>query len=181
MTENSASLIAVIMTSNVNLVENHGVASSHISDHYLTYVSVKLKMPKPSVSYICTRSYKNYDSDHLLADLQEVPWYEIPLVDDVNEMSALFNERLLDVLEKHASVKIVKIKNGRCPFFNTEIRELMKHRDSILKVARCTRLHSDWEKYQELRNIVKSKLRKAEREYVRMELDRSQNIVQSRK
>ncbi len=42
VTGNSASLIDVIMTSNVNLVENHGVVSSHISDHYLTYVSVKL-------------------------------------------------------------------------------------------------------------------------------------------
>ncbi len=133
-------------------------------------------MPKPSVSYICTRSYKNYESNRLLADLQQVPWYEIPLVDDVNEMLALFNERFLDVLEKHAPVKTVKIKNRRCPFVNTEIRELMKHRDSILKVARCTKLHSDWEKYRELRNIVKSKLREAEREYVRMELERSHNI-----
>ncbi len=176
VTENSTSLIDVIMTSNVNLVENHGVVSSHISDHYLTYVLVKLKMPKPSVSYICTRSYKNYESDRLLADLQQVPWYEISLVDDVNEMLALFNERFLDVLEKHAPVKIVKIKNRRCPFVNTEIRKLMKHRDGILTVARCTRLHSEWEKYRELRNIVKSKLRKAEREYVRMELDRSKKI-----
>ena len=97
-------------------------------------------------------------------------------MDDVNEMLALFNERFLDVLEKHALVKTVKIKNRRCPFVNTEIRELIKHRDSILKVARCTKLHSDWEKYRELRNIVKSKLREAEREYVRMELERSHNI-----
>ncbi len=52
VTENSASLIDVIMTSNVNLVENHGVVSSHISDHYLTYASVKLKMPKQSVTYV---------------------------------------------------------------------------------------------------------------------------------
>ena len=142
MTENSASLIDAIMTSNVNLVENHGVVASHISDHYLTYVSVKLKMPKPSVSYICTRSYKNYASDRFLADLKQVPWYETPLVDDVNKMLALFNERFLDVLEKHAPVKTVKIN---CPVVNTEIRELMKHRDSILKVAGCTKLHSDWE------------------------------------
>ncbi len=82
--------------------------------------------PKPSVSYICTRSYKNYESDRLLADLKQVPWYEIPLVDDVNKMLAIFNERFLDVLEKHAPVKTVKIKNRRCPFVNTEIRELMR-------------------------------------------------------
>ncbi len=78
VTENSTSLIDVIMTSNVNLVENQGVVSSHIRD-----VSVKLKMPKPSVSYICTRSYKNYESDCLLANLQQIPWYEINLVHDV--------------------------------------------------------------------------------------------------
>ncbi len=86
-----------------------------------------------------------------------------PLMVDVNEMLALFDERFLDVLEKNAPVKTVKIKNRRCPFVSTEIRELMKYRDSILKVAR------------ELRNIVKSELREAEREYVRMELERSHN------
>ena len=67
VTETSSSLIDIIMTSNVSLVENHGV------DHYLTYASLKLKMLKPPPSYKCVRSYKNYKPDSFLADLQRIP------------------------------------------------------------------------------------------------------------
>jgi hypothetical protein len=76
VTETLSSLIDIIMTSNVSLVENHGVALSHISDRYLIYASLKVKMLKPPPSYKCVRSYKNYKPDSFLADLQRIPWYD---------------------------------------------------------------------------------------------------------
>ena len=57
VTETSSFLIDIIMTSNVSLVENYGVVLSRISDHYLIYASLKLKMSKPPPSYKCVRSY----------------------------------------------------------------------------------------------------------------------------
>ena len=170
VTETSSSLIDIIMTSNVSLVENHGVALSHISDHYLIYASLKLKMLKPPPSYKCVRSYKNYKPDSFLADLQRIPWYDISIMDDANVMLDHFNERFLHVLETHAPVKTVRIKHRSCPFIGTEIR-----RNNLLKTARITKLATDWEIYRKLRKEVKSKLRDAEREYVRKELEHSHN------
>ncbi len=175
VTETSSSLIDIIMTSNVSLVENHGVALSHISDHYLVYATLKLKMSKPLPSYKCVRSYKNYKPDSFLADLQRIPWYDISIMDDVNVMLDHFNERFLHVLETHAPVKTVRIKHRSCPFISTEIRELMQYRNNLLKTARSTKSATDWEMYRNLRNEVKSKLKVAERKYVRNELEHSHN------
>jgi hypothetical protein len=78
-------------------------------------------------------------------------------------------------LETHAPVKTVRIKHRSCPFISTEIRELMQYRNNLLKTARSTKLATDWEMYRNLRNEVKSKLKVAERKYVRNELEHSHN------
>ena len=65
VTETSSTLIDVIMTSSTNLVERSGVLKSHISDHYLVYAFLKLKISKPPPGYVKVRSYKNYDSQCL--------------------------------------------------------------------------------------------------------------------
>ena len=96
-------------------------------------------------------------------------------MDDANVMLSHFNERFLHVFETHAPVKTVRIKHRSCPFIGTEIRELMQYRNNLLKTARITKLATDWEIYRKLRKEVKSKLRDAEREYVRKELEHSHN------
>ena len=52
VTETSSTLIDVIMTSSIDLVERSGVLKSHVSDHYLVYALLKLKISKPPPSYV---------------------------------------------------------------------------------------------------------------------------------
>ena len=87
------------------------------ADHYLIYASLKLKITKPPASHISVRSYKSYMTDCLLEDLHQVPWHEIFLTDNVNDMINEFNKKFLDVLVIHAPIKMEKIRNRRrCPF-----------------------------------------------------------------
>ena len=44
VTETSSTLIDVVMTSSTDLVERSDVLKSHISDHYLVYAFLKLKI-----------------------------------------------------------------------------------------------------------------------------------------
>ena len=145
VTETSSTLIDVIMISSTDLVERSDVLKSHISDHYLVYAFLKLKISKPPPSYVKVRSYKNYDSQCFVSDLERVPWNEVVLVDDASDMVDRFNKRFLEVLDGHAPVKSVKVKHRHCPFFNEGIKELMRDRDRLLKRARCTGLPVDWE------------------------------------
>ena len=49
------------MTTNAALVAESGVMENHISDHYLIFTVLKLKLPKPQPTFITVRSYKHYD------------------------------------------------------------------------------------------------------------------------
>ena len=102
VTENSSTLIDVIMTFTNNIVEDSGVVVSHISDHFLVSTSLELKLPKSPSGSVNIRSYKNYDRNKFVEDLKQVSWHETALVDH-------FNTNFLNVLESHTPIK----KSGR--------------------------------------------------------------------
>ena len=93
VTETSSTLLDVIITSNVNLVESFGVLPCHISDHYLVHVTLKLKILKPPPRFVKMRSFRHYDGQQFVADLVRIPWDEVALVDDVSEMLDNFNNK----------------------------------------------------------------------------------------
>lgn len=72
----SSTLINVIMTSNAKLVSKRGVAKINISDDYLVYATLKLKVLKPPPKYIISRSYKRYDPVSFTDELERIPWNE---------------------------------------------------------------------------------------------------------
>ena len=78
-------------------MERSGVLPSHISDHYLVDVLLKLKIPKPAPSYVKVRSYKNYGRQRFVFDLEPVPWNVVTLEDDASVMVDRFNARFFDV------------------------------------------------------------------------------------
>ena len=177
MTVTSSTLIDVIMTSSINLVERSAVLKSHISDHYLVYAFFKLKISKTPPSYVKIKSYKNYDSQRFVSDLERVPCDEVAPDNDARDMVDRFNKRFLEVLDGHALVKSVKVKHCHCPFVNEEIKEFMRDRDRLLKRARCTGLPIDWELYRDSRQGVKIRLRKAEQEYINKEMEGCRSTI----
>ena len=175
VTETSSTLLDVIITSNINLVESSGVLPCHISDHYLVHATLKLMIIKPPSRFVKLRSFRHYDGQQFLADLERIPWDEVALVDDASEMLDNFNNKLIDVLDRHAPVKTIRIKRRCCPFVDAEIRDLMHNRNILVKRARQTRLPVDWEEYHSSRERIKSELRNAEKEFVKRKLESSSN------
>ena len=55
-TSQTSSLIDVIMTSNNNLIAESGAVETHISDHFLVYSVLKLKLPKLEPTFITART-----------------------------------------------------------------------------------------------------------------------------
>ena len=165
-TSQTSSLIDVIMTSNNNLIAESGAVETHISDHFLVYSVLKLKLPKPEPTFITARTYKHYDCSLFVLDLAQIPWHENFLIDDVNEKLDHFNYNFLSVLERHAPIKTMKIGYRQCPFVDQEVKHLMNSRDKLHQLARQTRMLVDWERYRMCREKVKSKLREAEKEYM---------------
>ena len=171
ITENSQSLLDVILTTKESFVDSTEVLMSSISDHSLVYTVLKLKTPRTKSSYVSVRSYTNYKPELFLKDLYCVPFHMVNFFDDFNDQVDAFNSLFLDVLNEHAPIKRIKIKSRPNPFITREIRELMRTRDRCRhKSAIKTNDRLHWNAYRFFRQEVKREIRLAEKAHVRSEI-----------
>ena len=91
VTEKSKSLLDVALTTNENTIDACDVIQSAISDHSLVSLTLKLKTPRPRISFVTTGSYKNYDHDSFIEDLANVPFHIVNLFDDPDDQVHAFN------------------------------------------------------------------------------------------
>ena len=94
VTMTSRSLLDVVMVSNKDIVKTSGVLDLTISDHYLVYIVLDMKVPKSPPTYITTRSFKNYTADQFSSDIAQVPWETVELMDSVDDR-VVFNDLFL--------------------------------------------------------------------------------------
>ena len=78
-----------------------------------------------------------------------------------------------DVLDQHAPIKRIKIKSRPNPHVTTELKQLIKTRDSWHRRAIKTNDKLDWNGYRFFRQEVKRELRLAEKSHVRDEITKN--------
>ena len=156
VTKLSSTLVDIVLTSAPSLVKESGVLDSTISDHFLVYVAVDLKIPKPKARYITTCRYNNYNTEQFSSDISRIPWNILDLMDSLDAKVDGFNDLFLTCLNDHAPVKTVKLKRKSCPFITEDIKQLIVTRNN---------LHSDWNAFKRLRCNVKLALRRVEVDY----------------
>ena len=91
VTETSKSIIDVVLTTNESITSSCDVKVCAISDHNLVCMSMKLKTPRSRYAYITTRSYKHYDTDKFLSDLECVPFHMVEFFNDFDDQVYAFN------------------------------------------------------------------------------------------
>ena len=179
VTEKSKSLIDVALTTNENIIYACDVMQPAISDHSLVSLTLKLKTPRPRISFVTTRSYKNYDHDSFIEDLANVPFHIVNLFDDPDDQVHAFNCLFQNVLNNHAPIKQIKIHSRPNPFVSKEIKGLMNTRDMWHKRAMKTNDKLHWNAYRHFRQEVKREIRFAEKEHVRSEILKSNGDTNS--
>lgn len=103
----------------------------HISDHYLTYSILNLKLPKPPPTHIITGGFQRYDASKFLQDLKRLPLMENSLIGDISERVDHFNQNFLCLLNKHTPVKKVKMKYRQCPFMDKQLKQHERKRSVV--------------------------------------------------
>ena len=109
LTDNSESLLDVILVSNANQVLESDVLISSISDHDLVYMKLRLKREKSPPIFTTTRSFKNHSPSDFLKDIATSPWSVLDTFDDPDDKLFVFNVLFNDVLDQHAPVKTIRI------------------------------------------------------------------------
>ena len=140
---------------------------THISDHFLIYSVLNLKSPKAPPNYIKTRTLKNYSAESFLLDLQakQVAWTENYLITDASQKLDYFNQVLLDILDKHAPIKLIKLKHRQCAFSDDDTRDLMIERNHLLRTAQETKSPRDWELYPASRKTCQDPSTRSRKEF----------------
>ena len=90
----SQSLIDLCITNTPDKIVTSGVMPLGISDHSLVYLIRKTHYTIPGCNkIISTRSFKNFNQEEFLADLEFIQWDDISLFPHPNEMREFWKNR----------------------------------------------------------------------------------------
>ena len=174
-TEISETLIDVLLASSISLIREAKVVPAPFSDHDLVFISLGLKKKRSKPVCITTRSYKDFDPDSFLVDLNCSPWSVIDCFEDVDDKINAFNLFFNPPLDYHAPIKKIKLRSRPNPCVTDEIRSLIRTIDYWRKIARKSNDPLDWAAYKNFMRDVKRELRLAEREHAENQIRNNPN------
>ena len=170
ITESSASLIDIFLTSNPNSITSSGTLPLSCSDHQLLYATFKPKFKRSTNNSQKTaavhRSMRNLNKNAFQEDLNEIPWQITDLFDDNEDKIFAWNHLLLGVLNQHTPLRAMRPSKHKCPWVTYDICQAIKKRNRIHKRFLRHRTLEVWNEYKEQRNLVVTKLRTSKKEYL---------------
>ena len=140
-----------------------------ISDHHLIFLAYSLKKPKFKPYTITTRNFKTVNWDSFNKDLEEYPWENSFLVNDVNDKVSIFETYTND---KHAPFRTFRItKNDPTPWIDDDLKALMNLRDDKKLSFNESGAEKLFNEYKEVRNKVTKLRRRAFANHVHKNLN----------
>ena len=132
-TFSSGSLLDVVISNSSDTVQRVGSFTCAFSPHHFIHVLLRLPNCRRKPIRVRTRLLKRIDHACLLNDLYSVDWSGVLRCQSVAEMWSHFTRCLLPVLDHHAPVKIVKIRNPSAPAVTPATLDLMAQRRGVLR------------------------------------------------
>ena len=132
-----------------------------------------MKSTKKAHFTVTYRPLKKLNVNSLIKDLNEVPWTVLDTFDkDPDEMSSTWEALVLDVVDRHAPLKSVRVKSMKKPsWLSDEILTAIKERDRLRKELEKGRIQRM--SFNSARNKVVRLIEKAKKEAVINEIDNS--------
>ena len=135
--------------------------------------NANLKSTKKAHFTVTYRPLKKLNKNSLIKDLNEVPWTVLDTFDnDPDEMLSTWEALVLDVVDRHAPLKSVRVKSMKKPLWlSDEILRAIKERDRLKKELEKGRIQRM--SFNAARNKVVRLNEKAKKEAVINEIDNS--------
>lgn len=167
VTENSSTIIDLILTNNKSLKHTIHLTPC-ITDHLI--ITINLEQVRVNSGHRTKiRDYKNFKEIDFQIDLLDTNWtFETT---NINTLSDLFLNQIVDTLNKHAPNKIISVGASLKGWWCDDIKNNIKERDTLFKRATITRDENDWVSFKTKRNEVVSLIRKYKREYYNNKID----------
>jgi hypothetical protein len=155
-TAQSESILDIVASNMNELLTDHGQTSaSGFSNHDLIYAVFNLETPAPKKRFVKFRDFNKVNVDALRMDVDSIQWEEFFHANDVDLKLNVLNSLIVDLLDKHAPVKMFVAKHYKAPWMSREVRLEIKNREKARKKFGKSKAPEDFEKYRVLRNRVK--------------------------
>ncbi|CAH2220906.1 jg13461 [Pararge aegeria aegeria] len=116
------SKLDLMITSRAEHVVTHGQFSADaFSYHDLIYLSYKIRPPKVKPTVVMRRSFKNFNNDCFMSDLNNINWDSILGANTADDKISIFNSILTELLDKHAPLRPIKLKHLPAPWLTQDI------------------------------------------------------------
>ena len=161
ITSTTRSLIDLVFVNNQHRIVDSGVVSLSLSDHSLVYCVVKSGVKKAPPRTIEYRSYKSFNANTFIQDLNNVPWHVVESESDIDSAVLIWNKLFCDIADAHAPVKRRRVKGTQVPWMNSKISEAMQDRDYHHRKAVKSNKTYHWNMYKKLRNFVNKEVKSA--------------------
>ena len=171
VTPTTQSLIDLIVTTKVNLVGKSGALPLGLSDHWLTYATLKLKSKRPPPKIIQTRNFKHFNDKDFKTDIERIPFHITTVSEDKDDSMWAWEQLFRSVCDQHAPHRVVKARSVSSPWINKQIKLKMNQRFKLFKTAIETKEADKWADYKKLRNEITSDIRKAKSAYFKRKFD----------
>ena len=137
ITDTSETAIDLICTSDVENISQSGVLPCKLSDHNVIFCTRKLmKCQFKGHNNVELRIMKCYDKDVFVDKLRSLDWAKVTSVKNVNDSWKIFHEMFLQILDRVAPVKKVRLKQRTEQWFTGDILRSISVRDKAWKQYR---------------------------------------------
>ena len=163
----TSTTLDIILVSHPGLHTSSGVIQYNFSDHYLIYTEFtfkKINAKKPAHNTVKFRDMKHINPDFFINDLNNCEVLNGSLYDqDIawDEWNVEFNE----ICNKHAPIKVARLKKRSNPWITPDVVKLMYKRDHVHVKAVSTKNDILFDQYRSLRNYVTKIIKENKQQY----------------
>lgn len=102
-----------------------------LSAHDLIYIKYGLRVERRQGRCVICRDCRSFDETTLLSDIQDLDWTDLLISCSMDEKIAIFNSKLLDILNSHAPLKRRYFKNLPALWLTNDIHLAMHERNLV--------------------------------------------------
>ena len=137
--------------------------------HNFTCVATKLHTPHTSPKTIHYRSYKKFNDDTFINDVQNIPFSVCDVFDDVDDRVWSFNRLFSDIIDKNAPTKKKTLKKPSLPYMNSRLRRAIHKKNMLYNAYKKGKVK--WDTYRKQRNLTTAINKQSKSAYFRERCD----------
>ena len=140
---------------------------STISDHDAPYACIDIRVRRFAPTFKYIRNERQFNEESYVEDCANLPLSVVYALEDPNEKLDVFSGLILQCIERHAPLKRTRLTRPPAPWLQKdEIRQTQLLRDKLRFEAHATKAQHIWQKFRDVRNLLKKKIREARQNFI---------------